>query len=43
VQPRPIFDGGILTAQPFQWGYASYQAAMLAVVEATVDNDELRN
>lgn len=43
VKPRPIFDGESLTTQPFQWGFASYQAATLAVVEATVDNDEQRN
>ena len=40
---RPIFEPGRLTNQPFQWGFACYQAAMLGVIEATVENDEEKN
>ncbi len=34
--PKPIFEERRFTTQPFQWGFATYQSAMLAVVEATV-------
>lgn len=40
---RPIFAPGTVTTQPFLWGFACYQAAMLGVVEATVDSDEQKN
>lgn len=40
---RPIFEPGRVTLQPFLWGFACYQFAMLAVIEATVDSDEEKN
>jgi hypothetical protein len=40
---RPIFEPGRLTSQPILGGFACYQAAMLAVVAATVDSDEEKN
>jgi hypothetical protein len=40
---RPIFEEGRVTHQPFQWGFACYQAAMLGVVEATIESDEEKN
>ncbi len=40
---RPIFEAGRVTVQPFLWGFACYQFAMLGVVEATVDGDEQKN
>lgn len=41
--PRPIFEPGRVTVQPFQWGFACYQFAALGVVEATVESDEEKN
>jgi NAD(P)-binding Rossmann-like domain len=43
VPRRPIFEPGRVTIQPFFWGFACYQFAMLGVVEATVENDEQKN
>jgi len=40
---RPIFEPGRVTVQPFLWGFACYQFAMLGVVEATVKSDEEKN
>ena len=40
---RPIFEPQRVTNQPFQWGFACYQAAMLAVIEATIESDEEKN
>ena len=40
---RPIFEPGRVTIQPFLWGFACYQFAMLGVVEATVKSDEEKN
>lgn len=40
---RPIFDPGRVTIQPFIWGFACYQFAMLGMVEATVESDEAKN
>lgn len=40
---RPIFEPGRVTVQPFQWGFACYQFAMLGVIEALVESDEERN
>jgi hypothetical protein len=37
---RPIFEPGRLTPQPTEWGFASFQFAMLGVVEATLDGDD---
>ncbi len=40
---RPIFEPGRVTIQPFFWGYACYQFAMLGVIEATVEGDDEKN
>jgi hypothetical protein len=40
---RAIFEPGRVTIQPFLWGYACYQFAMLGVIEATVEGDEAKN
>jgi hypothetical protein len=40
---RPIFEPGRVTVQPFLWGFACYQFAMLGVVEATVESDAEKN
>ncbi|MEO7937648.1 MAG: NAD(P)-binding protein, partial [Burkholderiaceae bacterium] len=40
---RPIFEAGRLTVQPFVWGFASQQFALLGVAEATIDSDEEKN
>jgi hypothetical protein len=40
---RPIFEPRRVTVQPFLWGFACYQFAMLGVVEATVESDEEKN
>jgi hypothetical protein len=40
---RPIFEPGRVTIQPFMWGFACYQFAMLGVVEATVESDAEKN
>ena len=32
-----------MTIQPFMWGFACYQFAMLGVVEATVESDAEKN
>jgi hypothetical protein len=41
--PRPIFEPGRVTVQPFQWGFACYQFAAIGAVEALVENDEEKN
>ena len=40
---RPIFEPGRVTIQPFIWGFACFQFAMLGVIEATVESDEEKN
>jgi hypothetical protein len=40
---RPIFEPGRITNQPFQWGFACYQAALLGIVEAKIESDEEKN
>lgn len=40
---RPIFEPGLVTVQPFLWGVACFQFAMLGVVEATLNSDEKKN
>ena len=40
---RPIFEPGRVTIQPFLWGFACYQFALLGVIEATVESDEQKN
>jgi hypothetical protein len=45
LQPplRPIFEPGRVTIQPFLWGFACYQFALLGMVEALVQSDEEKN
>jgi hypothetical protein len=40
---RPIFEPGRVTIQPFSWGFACYQFAMIGVLEATLESDEEKN
>jgi len=40
---RPIFEPGRVTIQPFFWGFACYQFAMLGVMEATIESDREKN
>ncbi len=40
---RPIFESGRVTVQPFLWGFACFQFAMLGVVEATIEGDAEKN
>jgi hypothetical protein len=40
---RPIFEPGRVTVQPFQWGFACYQFAVLGMVEATIESDAEKN
>jgi hypothetical protein len=40
---RPIFEPGRVTIQPFVWGFACYQFAMLGVIEATIESDDPKN
>lgn len=39
----PIFEAGKVTIQPFFWGFACFQFAMLGVIEATVEGDDEKN
>ena len=45
VQPpkRPIFEPQRVTIQPFQWAFACYSAALIGVVEATIESDDEKN
>ncbi|HSV36985.1 MAG TPA: NAD(P)-binding protein [Ramlibacter sp.] len=40
---RPIFELQRVTVQPIVWGFASYQFALLGVVEATLVRNEEKN
>ncbi len=40
---RAIFEADRVTVQPFMWGFACFQFAMLGVVEALVPNEEEKN
>ncbi len=40
---RPIFEKDRVTVQPFIWGFASYQFALLGAVEALLETDEQKN
>jgi hypothetical protein len=40
---RPIFEKDRVTMQPFMWGFACYQFALLGVIEAVLDGDESKN
>jgi hypothetical protein len=37
---RPIFDGDRITIQPFFFGFACHQFALLGAIEALVDGDD---
>ncbi len=41
--PRPVFEPGLVTLQPFFYSPACYQFAMLGVIEATVEGDAAKN
>jgi hypothetical protein len=41
--PRPIFEPGRVTNQTFFWSFACYPAAMLGVMEATIESDDEKN
>ena len=41
--PRPIFERDRVTTQPFSWGFACYQFALLGVAEATIEDDREKN
>lgn len=40
---RPIFERELVTIQPFLWGFACYQFALLGAIEATIASDEDKN
>lgn len=40
---RPIFEPGRITVQPFIWGFACFQFAMLGAAEAMLGSDEEKN
>lgn len=40
---RPIFEPGRVTIQPFQWGFVSFQFALLGFLEATIESDAEKN
>lgn len=40
---RPIFEPGRITVQPFVWGFACFQFAMLGAAEALLNSDEEKN
>lgn len=40
---RPIFEPGRITVQPFMWGFACYQFALLGAAEALLNNDADKN
>jgi hypothetical protein len=40
---RPIFEPGRITVQPFMWGFACFQFAMLGVAEALLEGDDEKN
>ncbi len=40
---RPIFEPGRVTVQPFQWGFVSFQFALLGFLEATIESDAEKN
>lgn len=42
-QLRPIFEPGRITIQPCFWGFASFQFALLGVVECLVGTDDEKN
>ena len=40
---RPIFEPGRITVQPFMWGFACYQFALLGTAEALLESDDEKN
>ena len=40
---RPMFEPGRITVQPYMWGFACFQFAMLGVAEALVEEDDEKN
>lgn len=40
---RPIFEPGRITVQPFMWGFACFQFALLGVAEALLEGDDEKN
>jgi hypothetical protein len=40
---KPIFEPDRITIQPYMWSFACFQAALLGVVEAVLDDDDERN
>ena len=40
---RPIFEANRVTVQPMFWGFASFQFALLGVIEAMIDEVEVKN
>jgi hypothetical protein len=42
-KPRPIFEADRVTLQTLFWGFASYQFALLGVVEALIERTEDKN
>lgn len=40
---RPIFEPGRITVQPFMWGFACYQFALLGAAEALLTSDDEKN
>ncbi|MGD9952146.1 MAG: NAD(P)-binding protein [Burkholderiales bacterium] len=40
---RAIFEPGRITVQPFMWGFACYQFALLGAIEASLERDEDKN
>lgn len=40
---RPMFEPGRITVQPFMWGFACFQFAMLGVAEALIGDDDEKN
>jgi hypothetical protein len=43
LEPRPVFESGRITLQYVTPGFACWSAATLAVVEALLDDDELKD
>lgn len=40
---RPVFEADRVTLQPTAWGFASYQSALLGVIEATIADTSEKN
>lgn len=42
-RPRPIFEPGLLTVQPFIWAFSCFEFSLLAVIEALLEDDDQKN